>query len=84
MSDGPKPPFYALNAPPARPGQPQPGERLFEFVVGHDRYAFELRDHGEIDVECQIFKPAFVSSSRAAPLSAPLCTAPACRPSGDR
>jgi hypothetical protein len=35
----------------------QPGEKLFEFLVGHDRYLFELRDHGELyGVECQIFK----------------------------
>ena len=28
------------------PRRPVPGELLFEFVVDHDRYRFELRDHG--------------------------------------
>jgi hypothetical protein len=30
---------------------------LFEFLLGHDRYLFELRDHGEVyGVERQVFK----------------------------
>ncbi len=41
-------------APP--PPEPTTPERLFEFVVGHDRYVFELLDHGEhYGVECRIF-----------------------------
>jgi hypothetical protein len=36
--------------------QPQPGELLFEFVVGRDRYRCELRDHGDVyGVEAQVF-----------------------------
>ena len=50
-------PFYAPNPPPLPPRQAKAGENLFEFLVGHDRYLFELRDHGEAyGVECQIFK----------------------------
>jgi hypothetical protein len=36
-------------------GQPTPGEVLFEFVVGHDRYRFELYDHGERG-GCRVFR----------------------------
>ena len=44
------------SAKPAAARQPKPGELLFEFLVGHKRYLFELRDHGEqLGVECQIF-----------------------------
>jgi hypothetical protein len=54
MSDEP---FYAPNRKPDPPRQPKPGERLFEFLVGHDRYLFELRDHGDVyGAECQILK----------------------------
>ena len=43
----------------------QPGEKLFEFVVGHDRYLFELRDHGEqLGAECQVFKNEELWNSR--------------------
>ena len=54
MSDEP---FYKPGHAPAPQHQPTPGEKLYEFLVGHDRYLFELRDHGEVyGVECQIFK----------------------------
>jgi hypothetical protein len=44
-----------LTRAPLRVGQP--GEPLYEFLVGHDRILFELRDHGEqIGVECQVFR----------------------------
>ena len=43
------------NAPkPARP-QSVPGELLFQFLVGHDRYRCELRNHGALGVEAQFF-----------------------------
>jgi hypothetical protein len=35
---------------------PHPGERLFEFVRGHDRFACELRYHGKYGVEAQLLK----------------------------
>ena len=38
------------------PRQPQPGERLFEFLVGADRYRCELRDHGDYGIEAQFFR----------------------------
>jgi hypothetical protein len=50
-------PFYRPNLKPLPSRVSQPGEKLFEFLVGHDRYLFELRDHGETyAVECQILK----------------------------
>jgi hypothetical protein len=49
-------PFYAPNRPPAPPRQPQPGERLFEFKRGHDRFLCELRDHGAYGIEAQFFQ----------------------------
>jgi hypothetical protein len=50
-------PFYSPTLKPLPPRVARPGEKLFEFLVGHDRYLFELRDHGETyGVECQIFK----------------------------
>jgi hypothetical protein len=38
-------PSYAPNPPSPPPRQPKPAEKLFECLVGHDRYLFELRDH---------------------------------------
>jgi hypothetical protein len=38
------------------PRQPQPGERLFEFLLGHDRIRCELRDHGPYGVEAQFYR----------------------------
>lgn len=50
-------PFYAPFRPPAPPRQPKPGERLFEFLRGHDRFRCELRDHGETyGVEAQFYQ----------------------------
>jgi len=33
------------------PRAPQPGEPLFAFLRGHDRFTCELRDHGRYGVE---------------------------------
>lgn len=50
-------PFYAPNRPPAAPRRGEPGELLFECLRGHDRFRFELRDHGEVyGVEAQIYQ----------------------------
>jgi hypothetical protein len=49
-------PFDAPNRPPAPPRQPKPGERLFEFLRGHDRFLCELRDHGAYGIEAQFFQ----------------------------
>jgi hypothetical protein len=38
--------FYLPNRPSPLPRQPKAGERLFEFLRGHDRFLCELRDHG--------------------------------------
>jgi len=52
-----EPPFYAPNLPPAPPRQATTGELLFEFIIDHDRYRFELRNHGpDLGIECQIWK----------------------------
>ena len=43
----------------------QPGEKLYEFLAGHDRIVFDLRDHGELyGVECQIFRNGEFWASR--------------------
>jgi len=52
----PDEPFYAPNAKPLPPRKPRPGEPLFSFVRGHDRFACELRYHGEWGVEAQFLK----------------------------
>jgi hypothetical protein len=50
-------PFYKPNPTPAPARVAQPGEVFCEFLVGHNRYLIELRDHGtELGVETQIFK----------------------------
>jgi hypothetical protein len=49
-------PFYAPHQPPRPPRQARPGERLFEFLRGHDRFLCELRDHGEYGVEAQFYR----------------------------
>lgn len=47
------------------PWQPEPGELLFAFVRGRDRFLCELRDHGHWGVEAQFFKnEAFILSRR--------------------
>jgi hypothetical protein len=48
--------FYTTNRPPAPPRQRQPGERLFEFLHGPDRYLVELGDHGAYGVEAQFWR----------------------------
>jgi len=49
-------PFYAPNLATAPRRQPQPGEKLFEFLRGHDRYLCELRDHGVYGIEAQFWE----------------------------
>ena len=48
------------------PRQPQPAERLFEFLRGHDQFLCELRDHGEsYGVEAQFYRnEEFILSRR--------------------
>jgi hypothetical protein len=60
-------PFYAWNSPPAAPRQRQPGEPLFEFQQGHDRWRCELRDHRTYGVEAQFLKNEEFSHSRRFP-----------------
>jgi hypothetical protein len=38
------------------PETPKPGELLFEFLLGHDRFLCELRDHGKYGLEAQFFQ----------------------------
>lgn len=48
-------PFFTPNRRhPVR--QPAPGERLFEFLRGHDRFFCELRNHDNYGIEAQFFK----------------------------
>jgi hypothetical protein len=50
-------PFYKPFRTPAPPRQPRPGETLFEFLRGHDRFLCELRDHDEpYGVEAQFYQ----------------------------
>src|SRR5262245_33875215 len=54
MSDEP---FYKPNLRRAPLSVGQSGEKFCEFLVGHDRYLIELRDHGELyGTETQVFK----------------------------
>jgi hypothetical protein len=52
----PDEPFYAPNAKPLPPRLARPGEPLFSFMRDHDRFACELRYHGEWGVEAQFLK----------------------------
>ena len=56
MTDGD--PFFKAGLRAASPlSTSQAGEKLYESLVGHARYLFELRDHGiELGVATQIFK----------------------------
>lgn len=49
-------PFYAPNRKPPSARVAQPGERLFEFLRGDDRFLCELRDHGPYGAEAQFFQ----------------------------
>jgi hypothetical protein len=61
-------PFYASDREPAPARQPRPGELLFEFLVGHDRWMCELRDHGPYGIEAQFWKnEEFLMSRRFDP-----------------
>jgi FRG domain len=52
----PTPPCSGTPRAHRRHAKPSPGELLFEFVVGPDRYRCELRDHGDVyGVEAQFF-----------------------------
>lgn len=51
-------PFYAPNRPPAPPRQPKPGEHLWTLTKGAQSRRAELRDHGEIGAELQIYTNA--------------------------
>ena len=42
----------------------QPGELLYDFTVDGLQFRFELRDHGDQGVECQIFRDDEFWSSR--------------------
>jgi hypothetical protein len=53
MSDEP---FYSPTAKPTPPRAPQPGELLFEFLRGHDRFLCELRDRSQYGVEAQFYQ----------------------------
>jgi hypothetical protein len=53
------------NAPRTAPRSPQPGEVLFEFLRGHDRFRCELRDHGAYGVEAQFFQNEEFLASRS-------------------
>ena len=49
--------WYKPHRPPVPPRQAQPGERLFEFLRGHDRFLCELGDHGDpYGVEGQFYQ----------------------------
>ena len=49
-------PFYSPTYKPPPPKPVQSGERLFEFLRGHDRFHCELRNHGEYGIEAQFFQ----------------------------
>jgi hypothetical protein len=57
-------PFYAPDRKAPAPRQPQPGELLEEFLVGHARWRIELRDHGTFGVEAQLLKNEEFFASR--------------------
>jgi hypothetical protein len=57
--------WYKPHRPPAPPRQSKPGEKLFEFLRGHDRFLCELRDHGETyGGETQFFQRGHVIIGR--------------------
>jgi hypothetical protein len=56
--------FYAPNAKPLPPRVARPGEPLFSFMRDHDRFACELRYHGEWGVEAQFFRNEEFTFSR--------------------
>src|SRR5713101_6320976 len=49
-------PFYLRNRPPEPPRQPKTGERLFEFLRGHDRILCELYDLGDYGIDVRFWK----------------------------
>jgi hypothetical protein len=49
-------PFFSPTHKPPAPEPLKPGELLFEFLVGHDRFLCELRDHGPYGVEAQFYQ----------------------------
>jgi len=58
-------PFYAPDRKPAPPRQPKPAELLWTLVKGTESRRVELRDHGSIGAELQIYvNGEFVSGQR--------------------
>ena len=49
-------PFTSPTYKPPPPKPPKPAAFLFEFLVGHDRFLCELRDHGTYGVEAQFYQ----------------------------
>jgi hypothetical protein len=49
-------PALLAGAKPRAPRPPQPGELLFEFLRGHDRFRCELRDHAPYGIEAQWYQ----------------------------
>ena len=68
--------FYHPNRPPAPPGQLRPGERLFEFLHGHDRYLVELREHGAYGVKAQFWQNEEFSSASGSRRARSPCSGP--------
>lgn len=46
------------------PRQPVPGEKLFEFLRGHDRFLCELRNHWQWGVEAHFYQNGYFIHSR--------------------
>jgi hypothetical protein len=60
-----KPEQFVWNAPKVPSPRSTPGELLCEFLIGHDRYRVEFRDHRtEQGVEAQVLKKEEFSYSR--------------------
>jgi hypothetical protein len=55
MMDRADNPLLAGHRPPLQPTL-KPGEPLFEFLRGHDRFLCELRDHATYGVEAQFYQ----------------------------
>jgi hypothetical protein len=49
-------PFYSPKSRPALARVAKPGELLFEFLRGHNRFLCELRDHGGFGIEAQFYQ----------------------------
>jgi hypothetical protein len=49
-------PFFAPNAKPLPPRQPQPGELIWTLHKGTEHVECVLRSHGELGVETQLYR----------------------------